>query len=223
MCGRFTLSLDTAGLQAAFSGFIFPAQVAPRYNIAPSQPVLAVPNDGTNRADYLVWGLIPSWSKDPAIGARMINARAETLAEKPSFRGPYRYKRCLVFADGFYEWKKELGTNIKTPYYIHLEGKRPFALAGLWDEWLAPDGSRVKSCTLITTAANELMRDLHERMPVLLDPADYAAWLDPQPRPPASLQTLLKPYPPEAMRAYPVSRLVNQARLDRPEMIAPAQ
>ena len=222
MCGRFTLTVDTAELQEAFSGFQFPVQVGPRYNIAPSQPVLVLANDGKNTADFFVWGLIPGWAKDPTIGARMINARGETLGEKPSFRGPYRYKRCLIPADGFYEWRQEPGAKLKTPHYIHMKNAQPFAFAGLWDEWLGPDGSQVKSCTIITTAPNALVAGIHERMPVILRREDYAAWLTPEARQPDELNRLLAAYPAEEMEAYPVSRLVNQARLDAPEMVRPA-
>ncbi len=224
MCGRFTLTVDTADLQEAFAGFQFPANIAPRYNIAPSQPVLVLPNDGAKRADFFVWGLIPGWAKDPSIGMRMINARGETLGEKPSFRGPFRYKRCLIPADGFYEWKAAgPGEKFKTPYYIHMQDHRPFAFAGLWDEWLAPDGSQVKTCTIITTTPNLLMSSLHERMPVILDPKEYAAWLNPDACQPGELQGLLKAYPAEAMAAYPVSRTVNNAKMDSPQMIQPEQ
>lgn len=224
MCGRFTLTVDTADLQEAFAGFQFPANIAPRYNIAPSQPVLVIPNDGKNRADFFTWGLIPGWAKDPTIGMRMINARAETLAGKPSFRGPFRYKRCLIPADGFYEWKTaKPGEKFKTPYYIHMQEHRPFAFAGLWDEWLSPDGSQVKTCTIITTTPNLLMSSLHERMPVILDPQDYATWLNPAACQPGELQGLLKAYPAESMAAYPVSRMVNNAKMDSPQMVQPEQ
>lgn len=222
MCGRFTLTVDTAELQTAFAGFTFPSLFAPRYNIAPSQPILALPNDGQSRADFFAWGLIPSWSKDPTIGARLLNARAETLAEKPSFRGPYRYKRCLIPADGFYEWKKTPGQGAKIPYRITLKDQKPFAFAGLWDEWLGPDGSQVKSCVIITTAPNALVAEIHDRMPVILHPQDYAAWLSPEARAPQELQPLLTAFPAAEMSAYPVGRLVNNARLDTPEMIQPA-
>ncbi len=230
MCGRFTLTADPAQLQESFPEFSFPPQGGPRFNIAPSQPVLALPNDATpalaggareNRADYFVWGLIPSWAKDPTIGSKLINARAETLGEKPSFRGSYKYKRCLVFADGFYEWKTEPGMKTKTPYFIKLESGQPFALAGLWDEWHSPDGSQIKSCTIITTEPNELMSRLHNRMPVILPNSAYAQWLDPSPRKPEDLQHLLVPYPSAAMTAYPVSTLVNSPGNDRAECVVP--
>jgi len=223
MCGRFTLTIDPADLQEAFEGYLFPEQFAPRFNIAPSQPVLAIPNDGQQHADFFLWGLIPSWAKDPAIGNRLINARGETLAEKPSFRGGFQYKRCLVLADGFYEWKAQPSGKTKVPYFIHLENRQPFAFAGLWDEWLAPDGSLVKSCTIITTAPNELMAPIHNRMPVIMRHDDYTQWLDNTPRTPESLLPLIKPYPAEKMTAYPVSTLVNSPQNDRADCVAPAR
>lgn len=221
MCGRFTLTADPAQLQQTFPEVNFPDQGRPRFNVAPSQPVLTLPNDGKNSADYFLWGLIPSWAKDPTIGSKLINARAETLGEKPSFRGSYKYKRCLIFADGFYEWKAETGSKTKTPHYIRLESGLPFALAGLWDEWHAPDGSQIKSCTIITTEPNELMATLHNRMPVILPPQAYAEWLEPSPQKPEALQHLLVPYPAAEMRAYSVSTLVNSPGNDRAECVMP--
>ncbi len=221
MCGRFTLTAEAAQLQQTFPEFQFPAQGRTRFNIAPSQPVLAVPNDGSTRADYFLWGLIPSWAKDPTIGSKLINARAETLGEKPSFRGSYKYHRCLIFADGFYEWKSETGTKVKTPHYIRMESGLPFAIAGLWDEWHSPDGSQIKTCTIITTEPNELMSTLHNRMPVILNRSDYAQWLDVAPQKPEALQPLLVPYPAAGMRAYPVSTLVNSPSNDRAECVVP--
>ena len=160
MCGRFTLTVDPAELQDAFGDYIFPDQFAPRFNIAPSQPVLAIPNNGKNTADFFMWGLIPSWSKDPSIANKLINARGETIAEKPSFRGGFKYKRCLILTDGFYEWKAVQGEKTKTPYYIHMKDRKPFAFAGLWDEWQSPDGGALRTCTIITTEPNELMLSL---------------------------------------------------------------
>ena len=222
MCGRFTLTVDPAELQDQFEGISFPEKYAPRFNIAPSQPVLAIPNDGTKMADFLLWGLIPSWAKDPSIGNRMINARGETLAEKPAFRGAYKYKRCLILADGFYEWKSQPGTKVKVPHFIHLKDGKPFAFAGLWDEWQAPDGSPVRTCTIITTAPNPLAATIHDRMPVILHAEDYAEWLDQAPRTPESLQHLIASYPAELMEAYPVSALVNSPANDQAECVQPA-
>jgi len=221
MCGRFTLTADTEQLQKTFPQFSFPAQSAPRFNVAPTQPILAVANDSQNAADFFVWGLIPTWAKDPEIGSRLINARAETLAEKPSFRGSYKYKRCLIFADGFYEWKTEPGTKTKTPYFIRLASGQPFAFAGLWDAWNSPDGSLVKSATIITTEPNSLMAALHNRMPVILPAESYTQWLDPAPQKPETLQSLLKPFEADQMSAHPVSTMVNSPANDRPELIQP--
>lgn len=223
MCGRFTLTVDPAELQDAFGDYIFPEHFAPRFNIAPTQPVLAIPNDGKNKADFFLWGLIPSWSKDPGIANKLINARGETIAEKPSFRGGFKYKRCLILADGFYEWKIQDGSKIKTPYFIHMKDRKPFAFAGLWDEWHSPDGGTLRTCTIITITPNELMSTLHNRMPVILDKKNYADWLDPAPRAkrPDSLLHLIQPYPAEGMSAYPVSTMVNSPGNDRSELVVP--
>ncbi len=223
MCGRFTLTVDPADLQDVFGGFTFPARFAPRYNNAPSQPILSIPNDGKNQADFFLWGLIPSWSKDPATANKLINARGETIAEKPSFRGSFKYKRCLIPADGFYEWKVQAGQKTKTPYFIHMKDRKPFAFAGLWDEWHSPDGNMLRTCAIITTTPNELMSELHNRMPVILDKADFADWLNPMPCPPDSLIHLIRPFPADRMSAHPVSTLVNTPGNDRPELIEPLQ
>jgi putative SOS response-associated peptidase YedK len=222
MCGRFTLALDRAGLQQAFPQFEMPKEVAPRYNIAPTQPVPVVPNNAEKRVDYFQWGLVPSWAKDPQIGNRMINARSETLAEKPSFRAAYKRRRCLILADGFYEWQKVPGRKSKIPTHIRMQSDAPFAFAGLWESWHSADGSHILSCTIITTTPNELLEPIHNRMPVILPPEAYDDWLDPEERQPAELQGLLKPYPASEMRAYPVSTLVNKPQNDSPELIIPA-
>jgi len=221
MCGRFTLTVDPADLQDAFPQFTFPEKYASRYNISPCQPILAIPNADNNAAGFFIWGLIPSWAKDPTIGSKMINARAETLAEKPSFRSGFKYHRCLIMADGFYEWKQQPGTKAKTPYFIRLKSGKPFAFAGLWDTWQSPDGGSVKSATIITTGPNSLMAPIHNRMPVILPPSAYAQWLDPAARTPETLQTLLASYPAEEMNAHPVSTLVNSPANDRVECIIP--
>ncbi len=221
MCGRFALTVDPADLQENFPGYNFPSQYSPRYNIAPSQPILALPNDGTSHVDFFVWGLIPSWAKDPAIGSKLINARAETLAEKPSFRSAYRHQRCLIFSDGFFEWQPRTDAKSKVPYFIQLEGGHPFAFAGLWARWQSPDGSEVKSATIITTTPNELMAKIHNRMPVILPSEAYGRWLDPKPAQASDLQDLLVPYPGEKMTAHPVSTLVNKPENDRAEVVLP--
>jgi putative SOS response-associated peptidase YedK len=221
MCGRFTLTVDPADLQEAFPEFIFPAEGQPRFNIAPTQPVLVLPNDGSNKADYFVWGLIPSWAKDPSIGNNLINARAETLAEKPAFRSAFKYHRCLIFSDGFFEWQAQPGSKIKVPHFIRLKSEKPFAFAGLWEHWHSLDGSEVKSATIITTEANEMIARLHNRMPVILHKKDFSRWLDSSPVTPADLQGLLVPFPPAEMKAYPISTAVNTPANDRPEIILP--
>jgi putative SOS response-associated peptidase YedK len=222
MCGRYALTVDSGDLQAAFPEFAFPPLEAPRYNIAPSQPILAIPNNGTNHADFFVWGLIPSWAKDPSIGNRMINARAETLAEKPAFRSAYKYHRCLIFADGFYEWQARPDGKSKVPHFIRLKSGTPFAFAGLWEHWQSVDGSEIRSATIITTEPNELMAGLHNRMPVILPTNAYAQWIDSAPQGPSRLQTLLVPFPSEEMESYPVSTLVNSPGNDEAECILPA-
>lgn len=222
MCGRFTLTVDPAEIADVFGNYEFPTQFAPRFNISPTQPILSIPNDARNKADFFMWGLIPSWSKDPSIGNKLINARGETLAEKPSFRGGFKYKRCLILADGFFEWKALPGGKTKTPYFIHMKDRKPFAFAGLWDEWHSPDGDTVRTCTIITTDPNELMSSLHNRMPVIVHPNDFDFWLDPAPQTPDKLVHLIKPFPTENMSAYPVSTFVNKPGNDRPECIVPA-
>jgi len=222
MCGRFTLTVNPDELEKTFSEYTFPSKFAPRFNIAPTQPVLAIPNDDKHEADFFVWGLIPMWAKDPAIGNRLINARGETLAEKPAFRGSLKYKRCLILADGFYEWKGAPGRKTKTPFFIHMKDRKPFAFAGLWDSWNSPDGSLIKSCTIITTEPNDLTAIIHNRMPVILHPRDYAKWLDPAPQTPEHLKPLIKPFPAEEMNAFPVSTLVNTPANDSPELIVPS-
>ena len=221
MCGRFTLALEAGELEGEFPGVRFPIQFAARYNIAPSQPVLAIANDGKKVADFLVWGLIPSWAKDASIGNRLINARGETLAEKPAFRGSYKYKRCLVLADGFYEWKSDAGSRTKVPHYIRLADGRPFGFAGLWSEWRTADGSELRSCTIVTTTPNSLMATIHNRMPVILQPADHELWLDPAPKQPGDLAHLIRAYPAALMRAFPVSTLVNNPANDQPQCVLP--
>lgn len=163
------------------------------------------------------------WAKDPSIGNRLINARGETLEEKPAFRGSLKYKRCLILADGFYEWKGAPGRKTKTPFFIHMKDRKPFAFAGLWDSWNGPDGSQIKSCTIITTVPNELMAIIHSRMPAILHPRDYARWLDPSPQTPDQLKPLIKPFPAEMMNAYPVSAMVNTPANDTPELVLPAK
>ena len=222
MCGRFTLTVDPAELAEQFGGVDFPKQFAPRFNIAPSQPVLAILNDGRKMADFVLWGLIPAWAKAASSSNRIINARGETLAEKPAFRASYKYKRCLIPADGFFEWKSQGSTGTKTPHFIHLKSREPFAFAALWAESSGSENSPIRSCAIITTTPNELMASIHDRMPLILPQPDYAEWIDVAPRSPESLAHLIKPYPAELMQAYPVTTLVNSPDNDRAECILPA-
>lgn len=221
MCGRFTLTVDAHQIREAFPWITVPEGIQPRYNVAPSQPVAVVANDGKNELNYFTWGLVPFWAKDPSIGNRMINARAETLSEKPSFKNAFRYRRCLVLADGFYEWVAEPGTKSKTPMYIHLKNKRPFAFAGLWESWNPPDGSELLSCTIITTEPNPLVAKLHNRMPVILHESDYPLWLRTDEVELAELQAILAAYPAEEMSYYPVSKQVNNPANESPACIKP--
>ncbi len=231
MCGRFTLiawdeierrflpsgsGMDMIREYFAMSGM----EPTPRYNIAPTQDVLTITNDGeSNTGRFMRWGLVPSWAGDVSIGSRMINARAETLAERPSFRAAFRRRRCLVAADSFYEWKR--AGNRRIPMRISLETGELFAFAGLWESWASPDGRRILSCTIVTTAANEFIAPIHDRMPVILSPDAESAWLDPDTSDTGALSELLIPYPSERMSAYEVSGVVNSSANDVPECIAP--
>ena len=219
MCGRFTLTADLERLEERFVFRAASLSYVPRYNIAPTQPVLALLENGERRAGFLRWGLIPSWAKDPAIGNRMINARAETLAEKPSFRRALHKRRCLIMADGFYEWKKE--GKKKTPMFVSLHDREPFGFAGLWETWPAPDGKTIHSCTIITTTPNALMVSIHNRMPVILPREAEAVWLDQKIEDPEALLPLLVPYPAEAIEAYAVSPLVNSPKNDTATCLTP--
>jgi putative SOS response-associated peptidase YedK len=221
LCGRFTLTDPNVGLAVQFGLPQIP-DMAPRYNIAPTQPVAAVRVPGPGQAREMVmlhWGLVPFWAKDLKIGAQLINARSETAAEKPSFRAAFLQRRCLVIADGFYEWQKQNGA--KQPYFIRLRHARPFAFAGLWERWEGPGAGPIESCTLLTTEPNDLIRPLHSRMPAILHPDDYSLWLDPEVRQASLVLPLLRPYPALEMEAYPVSRLVNSPNNDTPQCIEP--
>jgi putative SOS response-associated peptidase YedK len=217
MCGRFTLTHDINTIARVFH--VAPSlQTSPRYNIAPSQSIVTVMSNGEAHLEMLRWGLIPSWAKEESIGNRMINARAETLAEKPSFKRLLRGRRCLVVADGFYEWKQEQGG--KAPMYITLQNNDVFAFAGLWDSWTSPDGEQIRTCTIITTEPNELLATIHNRMPAILPEDARQMWLDTDLHDEHALLPLLAPYPAAAMTARSVSRLVNDPRHDSAELIA---
>ena len=216
MCGRFTLRAPASVVAAQFGLFEMPP-FTPRFNIAPTQPVAVVracpEGPGLERElAWLRWGLIPSWAKDPAIGNRMINARAETAAEKPAYRAAFRHRRCLVVADGFYEWQRTGGR--KQPYFIRMRDDRPFAFAGLWESWHGPEEGPLESCTLLTTEPNELLEPIHNRMPVILAADDYRQWLDPTIQKPEAVAMLLRPLPAEGMTSYPVTTYVNSPTRD---------
>lgn len=219
MCGRFTLRTPAADVARYFDLAEIPL-LEPRYNIAPTQSVAVVRADaaGQRRLDRLVWGLVPSWASEPTIGSRLINARAETVSEKPAFRQAFRQRRCLVVADGFYEWQR-VGRQ-KQPYYLTAAQGGPFALAGLWEQWRR-DGQAIGSCTIITTDANDCVRPVHDRMPVILPPEAWLRWLDPGLNDPAALQPLLKACPAETLVAFSVSTVVNRATYDRSDCIEP--
>jgi len=219
MCGRFTLGATAADLARQFDLATIPAWT-PRYNIAPSQAVPAViqiRETAARESRPFRWGLVPSWAKDPTIGNRMINARSETAATKPTFRKSFRERRCLILADGFYEWKRE-GSR-KQPFYIKLRDGEPFAFAGLWDHWHPSDGQPLETCTILTTAPNAVLQPIHDRMPVILPPTAYSVWLDPAMRDVESVQALLTPYSGEGMIAYPVSTRVNRPANDSPDLV----
>lgn len=215
MCGRFTQAAPGETIAELFHLSSVPA-LAPRYNIAPTQDVAAIRTStgGGRELVALHWGLLPPWVGERSVAARMINARAETLADKPAFRTAFRSRRCLVVADGFYEWQRLGGR--KQPHFIGFVDGRPFGLAGLWERWPGDGNGPVESCTIVTTAANEVVAPLHDRMPVILDPGEFALWLDLEVRDPEALQPLLRPHAGAAMRAYPVSPFVNDPAHDLP-------
>jgi len=220
MCGRFTLTSSPQRLRARFSLSAAPDAVAPRYNIAPSQPVLVIPNRPERVLRPARWGLIPHWATDASIGHRMINARAETLASRAAFRAALERRRCLIPADGFYEWQRE-GRARRAPFYVRGRDGEPFAMAGLWDVWRRPDGEAVASCAIITTAANEAVAEIHDRMPVILAPEAYDPWLTRAPLHLDALVSWLIACPDEWLEAYRVSNLVNVPAHDEPACIAP--
>ncbi len=221
MCGRYSLTATPAEIEACF-GLEEPATLAPRYNIAPTQlvPIVRLSSQGSRELVLLRWGLIPASARDASIGQKLINARAETVAEKPSFRDAFASRRCLVVADGFYEWRHAQGR--KVPYLVRLRSRSPFAFAGLWEQWRRDaTSSLVETCAIITTDANELVSTLHDRMPVLLDAHAFSTWLSPD-TPPALLHELLRPTPAGLCEAQAVSSIVNDPKNDVPECVLPA-
>ncbi len=225
MCGRFSNRAQPEQIRNEFKiGKKNPADLyQPKYNIAPAQMIDVVFEPEAERIlAQLKWGLIPSWAKEAEIGGRMINARAETLTEKPSFREAFKKRRCLIPATGFYEWQKKSSGGAKQPFYFYLKEKEVFGFAGLWEEWIDKEtGDVLETCTIITTAANEVLKPVHDRMPVILKPADYAQWLDPEENNTDRLQKLLAPYPAVEMTSHAVSKSVNIPDADSPELIEP--
>jgi putative SOS response-associated peptidase YedK len=224
VCGRFSLDIPAEKL-AEFFALLEEPRLEARFNIAPSQPVLAVLEDrGTRRrtARHFRWGLVPFWAKDPKIGYRMINARSEAASEKPSFRAAFKYRRCLIPATGFYEWKK-LGKR-KQPFMIRLAASsRLMAFAGLWESWQSPDGAELETCTILTTKANSLVADLHDRMPVILEPDQFHPWLDTDLQDVGLLRQLMQPYDPAAMTYFPVSQSLNSVANEGSELAVPIE
>ncbi len=223
MCGRFALTISPAGLAKLFELDELPA-LEPRYNIAPTQAIAAVlkgRDEARRILKMMQWGLVPFWAKDPGIGLKMINARSESVAEKPAFRDAFAHKRCLVPASGFYEWQKQ-GVQ-KQPYFIRLRDADGFAMAGLWQHWEGEDGQVIESCNILTTDSNEFMQPIHDRMPVILPPENYDLWLDSDTADKERLLQLLRPFPGDRMEAYPVSKSVNRPAHDAPDCIEPLQ
>jgi putative SOS response-associated peptidase YedK len=222
MCGRYSVTVPAATIQEIFAVDVLP-DTLPRYNVAPTQSVVAiVAEDGIRKAQKFRWGLVPSWSKDAKVNAAMINARSETIAEKPAYRAAFKRRRCLIPADGFYEWKA-VG-KVKFPHHIGMKDGAPFAMAGIYEVWrdkANPDAEPLFTAAIVTTGPNELMEKIHDRMPVILAPEDWDTWLDPDAEP-AALLELLRPFPAEKMAARPVSRAVSNARNEGPQCQAEA-
>lgn len=219
MCGRFVLTSRTDQIEQSFGVEDVPSSV-PRYNIAPTQDVLVIRQNGggSRYAEMLRWGLIPHWAKDPAIGHKMINARSETAHEKPSFRNPIRYHRCLIPASGFVEWSQENGS--KQPWYIHRKDGELLAFAGIWDSRKDAEGT-IESCSILTTSANALVAKIHDRMPVILSASEYDQWLDRQITEAQQLEALYAPFPSDLLQAIPISTRINNPRHDSPDCLEP--
>ena len=219
MCGRFALYSDPFTLARRFETEELP-ELRPRYNIAPTQNIPIVREEsGARRFALARWGLIPHWAKDMKIGYSTINARAETVASKPAFRNAFKHRRALIPADGYFEWQVIPGSKTKQPWFIALRDREPMAFAGLWERWRSPEGEELESCSIIVTDANEIMRPIHDRMPVILAPEDWVAWLEAEAKDAQALQNMLKPYPVEGMVAWLVSTKVNSPRNDSTECL----
>jgi putative SOS response-associated peptidase YedK len=224
MCGRFVSASSPDEIARYFDAEAPEALLEPSYNVAPTNDVYAVLNDGgVRRLDAFHWGLVPIWAKDPRQGSKMINARAETLAAKNAYKPAFKRRRCIIPADGFYEWKKIPGQKTKEPHFIHRPDGEPLAFAGLWEVWRGPDkqGDPLRSCTIVTTSANETMEPLHDRMPVILPASAWEEWLDPANDDLETLGKLLVPAPPEVIVTHPVSTEVNSVRNKGAELIEP--
>ena len=222
MCGRFTLTLDPGELQELLGLGPFAHIVQPRYNIAPSQPIPIVKDARERSVELYKWGLVPFWADDPRIGYRMINARSETAQEKPSFRAAFKYRRCLILADGFFEWQAGQKGVSKTPYLFKLKNDGPFTFAGLYEHWQAPDGGELHTCTILTCEPNQLVGKVHNRMPVMLGEEARWKWLAPE-ADARDLMELMVPYPADEMKSYPVSKEANSPQNDRPEILTPVE
>jgi putative SOS response-associated peptidase YedK len=216
MCGRYSFAVEDELIRERFGVTVRSAIYKARYNCAPSQDLPVITGELPGELVFFRWGLIPSWAKDSTIGYRMINAKAETILEKPSFRSAVRSRRCLVPADGFYEWKKEKG---KIPYRIVRKDRVPFAMAGIWERWAGRDGTVIHSFSIITTIPNELVEKIHDRMPVILRREDEQKWIGKTPE--DEIISMLKPFPADLMESYPVSPLVNSPGNDSPDLIVP--
>ncbi len=224
MCGRFALTIHPRLLAELFGLAVIPAEMPARYNIAPSKPVAAIvaqESSGGRELWWLRWGLIPHWAKEESMGRKLINARAETVVEKPAFREAFRMRRCLIPADGFYEWQAAAGG--KQPYFIHLLTRETMALAGLWERWMGPGGETVDSCTIVTTESNRMIQNIHSRMPVILEQKNYAYWLNRKNQDVEKLRQLLVPYPAEMMEMYAVCPRVNNPRNEGPQCAEPKE
>jgi putative SOS response-associated peptidase YedK len=219
MCGRFSFSPLVKVIEDRFDVKV-DSTYKPRYNSAPTQNLAVISNSDPGILSFFKWGLIPFWAKDPKIGNRMINAKSETITEKPAFRNAFRRKRCLVPTDGFFEWKKT-GPKEKIPYRILMKDENLFSMAGIWEEWKNPEGAIVRSFSILTVSPNALMQNIHNRMPVILKPEHEKIWLSEVPE--ETILPLLKPYPAELMTAYPISKLVNAPVNDRPEVLEPME
>ncbi len=221
MCGRFVFCSTVQIIVDEFDVGQPLFDFKPSYNIAPSQLIAAIHNDGENRLMRCRWGFIPSWAKDASIGNKMINARAETVADKPAFKTSFKKGRCLILSDGFYEWRKE--GKLKIPVYIHLKSGRPFGFAGLYNTWTSPAGEQINTCTIITTKANELIEPFHNRMPTIIPKDERSLWLGPDIHDEKMLFSLLKPFASDKMKAHDVSTLVNSPSNNSPDNIKPTE